>query len=208
MKDYKYKALVIDDESNIKQIIDSCNKILKKQYDINIDFHIVNKESDYKENLIYDILLVDYSLDSGFSNTKGDYYIKKVREKNKFCRIIFYSTQFSYSKSKIGISLKPELIYKIINDYDINSIVDKSNTRQLVEELKKNCDQIDYLPIALSRIYDEYSKEGLSFEYSIDGNLISSDEMRNNVLLDNEIGKKFRVQLFESFIQKYIKIGL
>lgn len=208
---YKYNALVIDDEPQIHTIFDTCKKILHDKYDLNIDFFIINNHNDFNTEIDYDILLVDYNLEKRFSlpdkSTTGDYYINFVRERNKFCRIIFYSSQFIYSERKKSINLPDDLMYKLINEYNVNSIVSKNNITQLIEELKNNCEQIDFLPLVLSKIYDEYKNVGLNFDYMIDGEEIKSENMKKNILLNNNIGKKFRQQLFESFIQKYINIG-
>lgn len=207
---YTFKALVIDDENMIGEVIASCKRILSKTYNIEIDFYIVNEPSDYNETLIYDLLLIDFDLKERFlkvnKNSSGDFYINKIREKNKYCRILFYSSQFIYSDNKKSLSLNDSFIFDLINKYSINSIIDKNNTKQLIEELKKNCEEIDVLPLVLSKLYEEYEKEGMNFDYMLEGKNIESKEMKNNILLNNETGKKFREQLLESFIQSFVKL--
>lgn len=206
---YKYRALVIDDEVQIDQNCTIYKKYLKLNYNIDIDFDVINRENEYNENKPYDILLVDYDLKKGFcSDNKfmGDLFIKKFRENNKISKVIFYSSAFRYDTKKYDFPFSDKDTFDLINNLQIDRIADKNNFYMMIEVIKSCCEKIDVLPVLLSRLISEYGEEDIKITYTNkDGTDIPLSEILNDILQDNDQGKKFREQIIDTVLSVILK---
>lgn len=206
---YKFKALVIDDEVQIESLCNSYKKKLKFDYGIDIDFDVIINESNYDENKLYDILLVDYDLTKGYSQTlNGSDIIRKFREKNTVSKIIFYSSSFIYDPDNRNYSLDlyPKDIFELINDYGIDYIAYKNNFDMMIKVIKKSCDTTDILSQLLLRMFNEYEKEDIQISYkNADGKEIPLTSLINELLMDTEEGKRFRNQVTETILSTILE---
>ncbi|WP_242396702.1 hypothetical protein [Clostridium butyricum] len=201
---YKFKALVIDDEVQIKVLCETYKKKLRIDYDIDIEFEVINDECNYDDSKLYDILLVDYDLKKGYSkNLMGDDIIRKFREKNSVSKIVFYSSSFIYDLEErtYQLPLSHKDIFELINDYGVDYIAYKNNFEMMIDVIKKCCDKSDILSQLLLKLLEEYSKEEIEITYNnVHGNEIEITSLRDDLLRDTYEGKNFRKQVIETIL--------
>ncbi|GAA0759024.1 hypothetical protein [Clostridium sartagoforme] len=201
---YKYNALVIDDEVQIKILCNTYKKKLKVDYNIDIEFDVINNESDYDSNKIYDILLIDYDLKKGYSeNVMGDDIIRKFRMKNSVSKIVFYSSSFIYDTDNrnYDLQLPHKDIFELINNYGVNYIAYKNNFPMMIDVIKKCCENIDVLSQLLIKLTSEYKEEGIEITYNnLQGNEVMVESLIDDLLKDTDEGKNFRKQVTETIL--------
>jgi len=196
--EYVYKVLVIDDEVQIKAACNSYRKYLN-QSNIDIQFDIINNEANYNEKEPYDILMVDYDLKKGYSDKiMGDKFIKKFRQKNRISKVIFYSSSFEFDEDnkKYKFPFSPKQCFELINIMQIDRIAYRNNFNMMVDVIKSCCEQLDILPIVLSRVLDDYKKEDIGVSYTnLKGEEINATVLVEDIMNDTLEGKYFREKL-------------
>lgn len=208
---YKYKVLVVDDEGLISAIFDKYSKDLKRRSGLDVQFSIIQNETQYNINEPFDILMVDYNLKKGFFNSSkqlGTEFIQMFREKNRISKVIFYSSEFEYHpvtrKYKFPFSTKE--VFDLINVWQVDKIASKNNYEMMIEVIEDCCKQIDLLPIILSKILSEYRENEISLAYTnIKGEDIDITSLLNDLLIDTEEGKYFREQIIKTVLTVLFK---
>lgn len=206
---YLYKALVIDDEIQMKETFDSYKKRLKETYNINIDFTVINNEAQYDEALTYDILLVDYDLTKGYSDKlMGDDLIKKFRERNKISKVIFFSSSFKYrpDERKYDFPFKGKTAFELINILKVDRIADKNNLQMMIDVMKSCCEEVDVVPIVLAKLLSDYKKEDIAVSYTnISGDEIDATVLLDDLLNDSVEGRNFRKKVTDMVLSVLLK---
>lgn len=199
---YEYKALVIDDEVQVRAMCDAYKKKLKLMYNININFEVINEDSQYNDKKNYDILLVDYDLQKGYSDKlMGDDIIKRFREKNSISKIIFYSSSFVYDTEtrEYNLRLPHKDIFDLINKYNIDRIAYKNNFEMMIEVIRSCCEKVDLIPQILMKVINEYKNEGIEITYNkASGEEINVTSLLQDIKNDTEEGKRFKQQIIET----------
>lgn len=207
--DYYFKALVIDDEVQMKDTLDIYKQYLSTKHNVNVDFELINNESQFNIKKPYDLLLVDYDLKKGFSKTTqlGDEFIHEFRKINKVSRIIFYSSSFIYNqRNKYELPLATKEIFNLINNLKINKIADKNNFDLMIDVIKDCCDDMDILPLMLSKFVSEYKKMDITMSYTNSkGEDMEVQDLISDLLNDSLEGRHFRKQLTETMINTLLK---
>lgn len=208
---YVFKALVIDDQVQIAGIFETYKKVLKKIHNLDIDFTIVNNEADYNSDEPYDILMVDYNLKHGFYNSDkqlGNEFIEVFRKKNNVSKVIFYSSEFEYNteKRKYKFPFADKDIFDLINVLGVDKVTAKHNFDMNIEVIKDTCEQMDILPLILSRTLAEYKKNDIQVSYTNNnGEEIEVSTLFKDLLNDNEHGKQFRKEIIETVLTVLFK---
>ncbi|MBP2002389.1 hypothetical protein J2Z69_003462 [Paenibacillus shirakamiensis] len=203
---YKYKILVVDDESLIAANFEKFSKDLKKKSNLDVGFTIIQNENQYDINEPYDILMVDYNLRKGFFNSSkqlGSEFIETFRSRNQISKIIFYSSEFEYHpvlrKYKFPFSTKE--VFELINIWQVDKIASKNNYEMMVEVIADCCKQMDLLPMVLSKTLNEYRKNDIGLAYTnTKGEDIEVTDLFNDLLNDSEEGKHFREQVIKTVL--------
>lgn len=197
---YTYKVLVIDDETLIESLCEKYKKTLKKK-GLEIEFSIIRDEQGYNPEIPYDLLMVDYNLKHGFSTQLGNQFISMFRVHNKMSQVIFYSSEFEFKEMerKYKVPLKAKTIFELINELKINKIADKNNYNMMINVIEDCCKSMDPIPSILSRMMDEYNREGIDITYiNSKGDELGADSVAKNILVDNEEGKKFKEDIIKT----------
>lgn len=202
---YVFQALAIDDEPQMIDYFNVIKQFLLDIYQIQINFDVIHEEKDYQREKSYDILLIDYDLKRGYSVKKqqGNEVIKEFRKYNRISKVIFYSSSFVYSDEKKNyvIALPVKEIYDLINDYQINKIASKENFDMMVKVIKECCAELDILPLILVRMLSHYKKAGIETIYTNSkGDEIDANGLIDEIMNDNEEGKKFREKFTEAVL--------
>ncbi|QZY56486.1 hypothetical protein [Crassaminicella profunda] len=210
---YKYRALVIDDEIQIKSVCDTYAQYLKELHDIDIKFDIANNESEYDETKPYDILLVDYNLKKSFNfanKNTGDGFIEKFRTKNRVSKVIFYSSSFVYNqdKGKYTFPFEGKEAFDLINKLQIDRIVPKDNFDMMIEVIESCCKQMDILPLTLTKLLKEYRSEDIHINYTNKaGEEIEITDLINELLNDTEEGRNFRERILKTVFSVLLNVN-
>lgn len=185
--------LIIDDDHGIIDTFNNIKRNIKKKQDIiikptlaNTELELINKLND--ESIIYDIVFVDYFLEKTFGNKDGVEIIKKIREMNKLCKIVFFSGSFG----KGTITFKHSDYFNFINKLKIDGIVLKTEDEEIEEIIKETSDGINLFSSSLQKMikdYDEIS-EKLYFKTST-GKKIDAKELIKEIERGTGIGKEF-----------------
>ncbi|GGH11319.1 hypothetical protein [Paenibacillus segetis] len=208
---YTFNILVIDDQIQIHGIFETYKKYLKKKYDLDVEFTIVNNEDEYDEEEPYDILMVDYNLRHGFYNSDkqlGNEFIEEFRQKNNVSKVIFYSSEFEYDplKRKYKFPFANKDLFDLINILGVDKVTAKNNFEMTIQVIKEACEQMDILPLILSRTLAEYKKNNIEVSYTnINGEDINVSTLFKDLLNDNEQGKQFRKEIIETVLSVLFK---
>lgn len=201
---YKFKALVVDDMPQMVKSFDIYQKYLKVKKNIDIDFKAIHSEEDYDENEAFDILLVDYNLKHGFFNndkTLGNQFIESFRKKNKISKIIFYSSEFEYDvdAKRYKFNFPAKEIFNLINDLQVDKIAAKDNFNMMLEVIAECCEELDIVPLILSRTLSQYKEKDISVTYTdLEGEEIEVASLLEDIIKDSKRGRAFKEQLVET----------
>lgn len=209
--EYKFQVLVVDDDPQIKNNFNAYKKYLIKNHDLDVNFTVINNESEFNLNIPYDILMVDYNLKHGFFNSAkqmGNEFIEEFRKKNRVSKIIFYSSEFEYNNEtkKYKFPLPDREIFELINDLKVDKISSKSNFEMMVEVIKDCCEDLDIISLILSRTLSEYEANDISVNYTNKkGEDIEVSTLLKDILFDNEQGKEFKKRVIETVLSVLFK---
>lgn len=189
----KLNILIIDDDKGITDTFDIIKKIMKKKQDIDVKTTLANTKSELIDELnnkstIYDIVFVDYFLEKTFGDEDGIKIIRKVRDINKLCKIIFFSTNFEVKK----IQFQHSDYFHFINKLKIDGIVLKTEIQEIIEIIKETSDGINLFSSSLQKMIKDYDdiSEKLYFKSSI-GEKIDANELLKEIEKGTQIGKEF-----------------
>jgi hypothetical protein len=203
---YQYKVLVVDDESLIVASFEKFSKDLKKKSDLDVTFTIIQNESEYDSNEPFDILMVDYNLRKGFFNSSkqlGNEFIEMFRKRNQVSKIIFYSSEFEYHNGlkKYKMPFNTKEIFELINEWRVDKIASKNNYDMMVRVIEECCNQIDLLPMVLSKTLNQYRKNDINIGYTnLDGEDMDVSTLFNELLNDSQEGRHFREQVIKTVL--------
>lgn len=202
--EYKFKALVIDDIPQIAESFKIYKQYLKVRRNIEIDFKVISNEEEYDDNETFDILLVDYNLKHGFFTSDkalGNEFIEQFREKNKISKVIFYSSEFEYNKEtkRYKLPLAVKEIFDLINILKVDKIVAKDNFDMMLDVIEQCCNELDVIPLILSRTIVEYERQDIDISYTnLNGQDVKISSLLSDIIEDNEQGKAFKEQLVQT----------
>lgn len=219
------KVLVVDDDKDIKNTIDTYKSIYRKiakikeeWKDYSLDYTYVNtiKEAiglleEKKE--IYDIILVDYDFPSETSSfEKGVELVKKIRAHiNRRCKIIFYTM----SRLK---DFSPRELVDLINN-DVFRFVSKSgeigtlkypslgptSDQLIVEALFDALIDMDPVVMALERYFTKFKATRSNMRIEIEGKQYTIGDILDSIKLDTEAGNIFINNIFKIAVLDCIK---
>lgn len=201
--EYNFKALVIDDEVQILSAFNAYERYLEKD-GIHIDFDVINNEKNYDEKKPYDILLVDYDLKKGYSQkVMGDDFIQKFRKTNRISKVIFYSSSFSYDdvEKKYSLPFSTKQIFSLVNELKVDRIAYKNNFNMMVDVIKSCCEEIDILPVLLTKMVSKYKDADIKVRYTnSEGEEINVTELIDELLNDSKEGRIFREKITDTIM--------
>jgi hypothetical protein len=209
--DYKFQILVVDDDPQIKHNFNSYKKFLIKKHGLDVDFTVINNESEHNQNIPYDILMVDFNLRHGFFNSSkqlGNEFIEMFRERNRVSKVIFYSSEFEYNNEtkKYKFPLVDKEIFEVINKLQVDKIASKSNFEMMIQVIKECCEDLDVISLILSKTLREYKANDISVNYTnIEGKDIELSSLFEDILFDNEQGKEFKKRVIETVLTVLFK---
>lgn len=205
--EYVFQALVVDDESQMNGYFDVI-KMELKDAGIDINFDIARDEKAYQEFINsknYDLLLFDFNLTRGYSIDKphGNEFIKEFRKDNRISKIIFYSSSFIYldAKKKYSIGLPEKEIYDLINDFQVDKIVSRENISMMKKAIKDCCEELDILPVMLTKMLLQYKKAGITTMYiDSNGEEIDANELISEIMKDKNEGRLFKERFTKAIL--------
>lgn len=207
MNSYNYKALVVDDELQINEVFIDYGHQLKEK-GLNITFDIINKESEYREEKPYDLLLIDYKLESAFLVGTGEKFIAEFRKRNLISKVILYSSSFIYepSRSNYDFYFKDKETFDIFNNKRIDKIVAKANTEMMIDAIVDSLKDVDILAPVLVKVLTDYKEKGIEVEFlDSSENIKSVSELIDSLILDNQEGRNFREKILQTILTLFLK---
>ncbi|MBW9150991.1 response regulator [Clostridium estertheticum] len=165
----EYKVLVVDDEQDVVEIF----SVLKKElgYDgFNVSFDFLNSldSESFEVSKPYDVVMFDCNFPASnlvkFGEKKdkmGFSLIKKFREKNYRTKVIFYSSSFNIEQGESPFNTKE--FFTIINELNVFRMVERNNTKVLMDSIVQAINDLDMVMISMEDIYREYIDDKVTF---------------------------------------------
>ncbi len=165
------------------------------------NFNLIHKKS-MEEALEYlespcnfvDVLVVDYDFGGEKSFSNGTAFVKSIRENvNRYCQVVFYTMQGMDSIDK------KELI-DLINS-DVFKMVDKSQEpKEMAQVLFEAATSRNPVVESLERFFIKYKALLSTYKYSIDGQLLTFDQIIKHIRMDDKEGRIFVEKLLQKAI--------
>lgn len=207
----QFDVLVIDDQLNIKDLIQPLVEILSyKKIFLTVTYVHEIKDLTEQINKPFDIILFDSQLGStDFAKiegvSQGFNLIKNFRKTNKRTKIIFYSSSFNLNHGD-QIPLSHRDYFTMINELNIYKIVYKNNVEELLTAIEDAINSLDIVMTTLDKMVEEYSELGLS--YKIDNTSIPLEDLIKDFKMDGEMSKKFRKNLNEMVATYFLNASI
>lgn len=200
----EYKVLVIDDEQDVVEIF----LVLKKELDYEgykVEFDFLNSldADSFEIREPYDVIMFDCYFPASnlvkFGEKKdkmGFNLIKKFREKNYRTKVIFYSSSFNIDQGESPFTTKE--FYTIINELNVFRMVERNNTKVLMESIMQAIDDLDMVMISMEDIYREYINDEVTFNTGDKD--ISLKELINQLKTGGNDAEKFRKETIKNIL--------
>lgn len=196
----QFDVLVIDDQLNIKDLIQPLVEILSyKEIFLNVTYVHEIKNLTEQINKPFDIILFDSQLGStDFAKiegvSQGFNLIKDFRKTNKRTKIIFYSSSFNLDHGD-QIPLSHRDYFTMINELNVYKMVYKNDVEELLTAIEGAINSLDIVMTTLDKMVEEYSE--LELTYNIDGEDIPLKDLICDFKMDGELSGNFKKNLNE-----------
>lgn len=202
-----YEILVIDDESNIPDLLNPIQSMLQRRH-LNVNFSYAHEQADYEEALqkSFDIILFDNQLNATdymeiSKKSQGFELIKAFRKNNLRTKIIFYSSAFDLENSEL-IPFKHKDYFEMINELNIFKIVCKRDSKGLMTAIQEAIGNLDVIMTTLEKMENEYSSLGLT--YKSGEQEIALKDLVSDFKVDGPISRAFKKDFNEMLATHFL----
>ena len=239
-QNYQYRVLVIDDApiNDLKNNFNYIKSEIYKSKQINVNFSFISEIKNTINEIFsspFDIIMFDENLDDLCVQLEGNHalsgreLVNKLRNKNKMCKIIFYSAELTYEEDtgNYSLFLAPDLyeyetagmdvdeatiramsdqvFFDLINKYKVNKILPK-DIDMIVDSIIDCCEDTDTLVMMIYRSIFETQETSFVTEYEVAGKQYSPQELLDEILKDSNVSKEFISSMFEFFSAQFMTV--